>query len=46
MAKRTPKILTGTANKIQPVMIDAFAGIDRSTARYRIEGKGERLYHR
>jgi hypothetical protein len=30
--------------KKDTVLVNAFAGIDRSTARYKIEGKGERLY--
>ena len=37
-------ILTPTKKKLQTVIVDMFAGIDRSTARFRIEGKGERLY--
>lgn len=37
-------ILERGRQKKQTVMVDVFAGIDRSTYRARIEGKGERLY--
>lgn len=37
-------ILQQTKRKKDQVLVNVFAGIDRSTARFRIEGKGERLY--
>lgn len=44
MPKRQSSILEPTGAKKQTVMVSVFAGIDRSTARFRIEGKGQRLY--
>lgn len=44
MPKLQSPILEPTKVKKQTVMVSVFAGIDRSTARFRIEGKGERLY--
>ena len=41
MAKKT---LEKTKQTKQKVSVDVFAGIDRSTSRYRIEGDGQRLY--
>lgn len=36
--------LTGSPGKKDTVLVNVFLGIDRSTSRYRIKGKGERLY--
>lgn len=38
------KTIVRTKRKKDTIMIDVFAGIDRSTSRYRIEGDGERFY--
>ncbi len=42
MAKSTT--LEKTKHRKQEISINTFAGIDRSTSRYRIEGNGERFY--
>lgn len=43
MAKSSA-VLKKTKRKKQEVLIDVFAGIDRSTSRRRIEGDGQRMY--